>query len=101
MTENTPKKPRRKRRTKAEIEAEKVAQTPKEVKTDDVIVEMFEESVTSDDPVKEETVVSAEKPVSKPLDEYIPQTGLAKLRTKLAQRKLRDATYEQSKRKNE
>ena len=99
MTENTPKKPRRKRRTKAEIEAEKVTQTPKEVKTDDVIVEMFEESVTSDDPVKEETVVSAEKPVSKPLDEYIPHTGLQKLRKKLSQRKLRDDYYEASRKK--
>jgi hypothetical protein len=45
MTENTPKKPRRKRRTKAQIEAEKAAklaaESPKEVNKDDVVVEML------------------------------------------------------------
>ena len=64
MTEQTPKKPRRKRRTKAQIEAEKAAQASKEVKTDDVIVEMLEKSVLEPEVAKEEPVVSAEPTVS-------------------------------------
>ena len=100
MTENTPKKPRRKRRTKAEIEAEKAAKAPKEVKTDDVVVEMLEETVTSVDPVKEDTAAIARKRASrKPLDAYIPQTGINKFRNKLAQRKLRNETYEANRKK--
>jgi hypothetical protein len=107
MTENTPKKPRRKRRTKAEIAAEKAAlaakevEPGKEVKTDDVIVEMLEESVASEEAVKEEIVESAPKPASEPLEPYVPQTGLDKLRKKLGQRKLRDQYYNEWHKKNE
>ena len=76
MTEETPKKkPRRKRRTKAQIEADKAAKLAAEApkkevkpavdeswqKTDEVIVEMFEEAVTSDTPVKEDGAVNVEE----------------------------------------
>ena len=119
MTENTSKKPRRKRRTKVEIEAEKAAKLAaeqeecqecqdgadalaaaeaaleKEVKTDDVIVEMLEESVvTSAAPVNEDTAESVSGPASKPPAPYVTLTGLQKLRNRLSQRKLRDEHYE-------
>ena len=72
MTEKTPeKKPRRKRRTKAEIEAEKAAKEAAAVK-------------------EEEPVVSAKPTVAKKKEEYIPLTGLAKLRSKYAQRGIVD-----------
>ena len=74
MTEQTPeKKPRRKRRTKAEIEAEKAAKEAAAVK-------------------EEEPAVSAKPTVSKKKEkeEYIPLTGLAKLRSKYAQRGIVD-----------
>lgn len=109
MTEET-KKPRRKRRTKAQIEAEKAAElAAKEAEEERCIpceesaaaaleaaeaalekeVEMtfgssYEKEVDaiSEEVAKEEPVVSAE-----PADtEYIPLTGLAKLRNKYAQR---------------
>ena len=37
----------------------------------------------------------------KPLKEYVPETGLDKLRKKLSQRKLRDQYYEEIRKKNE
>ena len=104
MAEETPKKkPRRKRRTKAQIEADKAAKLAAEApkkevqtvtdeswqKTDEVIVEMFEESVTSDAPVKEAGAESAKKPTSEELPEYIPLTGMSKIRQKMQQRRLR------------
>ena len=53
MTEQTPKKPRRKRRTKAQIEAEKAAK-----------VVAPESPVVEEEVAKEEPVVSAEPTVS-------------------------------------
>jgi hypothetical protein len=108
--ENKTKKPRRKRRTKAQIEAEKAAalaakspivdpkpqstkedpESPKEVKVDEVFVEMLEESVTLEEVAKEEPAESAKKPDSEKLPEYIPQTGMSKLRQKMMQRRLKD-----------
>ena len=107
MTEETPqKKPRRKRRTKAEIEAEKAAKevTPKKEEKTTV--------VTSKEVVKEEPVVNVEPTVAKDIpyepvvrdreaehartaekkerENYIPLTGLAKLRNKYAQRSIID-----------
>ena len=73
MTEKTPeKKPRRKRRTKAEIEAEKAAKGAADIPY--------------------EPVVSAKPTVAKKKEkeEYIPLTGLAKLRSKYAQRGIVD-----------
>jgi hypothetical protein len=85
MTENTPKKPRRKRRTKAQIEAEKTVKAPKEVKNDNVVVEMLEESVTSVAPAKEAIAESAE-PVHY---EETPFNGMSKMRRKMMERRLR------------
>ena len=73
MTEQT-KKPRRKRRTKAQIEAEKAAAKKKE-----------EAVVTSKEVVKEEPVASVVPTVS---NDYRPKTGLAKIKERAAQRKL-------------
>ena len=87
MTEETPaKKPRRKRRTKAEIEAEKAA------KEAAVVKEEKPTAVTSEEAVKEEPAVSVEPTVAKKKEkeEYIPLTGLAKLRSKYAQRGIVD-----------
>ena len=125
MTENTPKKPRRKRRTKAQIAAEKAAEskvvettpqpeaeTPKEPTTDDVIVEMFEESVLEPVVAKEEIVESAEstdcdtcggesadaalaaaeaavEEQPEPQAPYVELTGLAKIKARIEQRRLR------------
>ncbi len=127
MTEETPKKkPRRKRRTKAQIEAEKAAKleaaAPKEEvkpasdeswqKTDEVIVEMFEESVLEPVVAKEETVESAEstdcetcggdaakdalaaaetavEELPEPQEPYVELTGLAKIKARIEQRRLR------------
>ena len=81
MTEETPKKPRRKRRTKAQIEAEKAAElAAKEVKEEECIpcqenaaadlasaeaaIEAEETlPATSEEVVSEEPVVSAERTV--------------------------------------
>jgi len=103
MTEkSTPKKPRRKRRTKAQIEAEKTAELQKETEMtsllsptkeeiDEVITEMPEESVSNEPSVaKEEPVKSVPQPASKPEETYIPKTGMSKIRQKLAQRRLKD-----------
>ena len=105
MTEETPKKkPRRKRRTKAQIEAEKAAKLPKvEVqpvsdeswqKTDEVVAEMFEESVASDAPAKEAGAESAKKPTFEGIPNYYPLTGIEKIRHKLKQRQLRNQYYD-------
>ena len=139
MTEETPKKkPRRKRRTKAQIEADKAAEAlivdpaprpteldvedPKEEvktvsdeswqKTDEVIVEMFEESVTEPVVAKEETAESAEstdcetcggdaakdalaaaeaavEEQPEPQEPYVELTGLAKIKARIEQRRKR------------
>lgn len=76
MTEEI-KKPRRKRRTKAQIEADNAA----EKSTAPVKIEKPEKT-------KEETVVveqSKKVPAPKE-DEYVPLTGLAKIRHRYAQR---------------
>ena len=117
--ENKPKKPRRKRRTKAQIEAEKAAAAaavaakspivdPKPQPTEEdfespkeaVVVEMLEESVTLEEVAKEEPAASAKKQESEKLPEYIPQTGMSKLRQKMMQRRLKDQ-YAQGNRNNE
>jgi hypothetical protein len=125
MTENTPKKPRRKRRTKAQIAADKAAETkvvetapqpeaeaPKEPTIDDVIVEMFEESVLKPVVAKEEIAESAESTdcdtcegesadvalaaaeaavvePPEPQEPYVELTGLAKIKARIEQRRLR------------
>ena len=127
MTEETPKKkPRRKRRTKAQIEADKAvkleAEAPKEEvktvsdetwqKTDEVIVEMFEESVLEPVVAKEDTAESAEptdcetcggdaakdalaaaeaavEEQPEPQEPYVELTGLAKIKARIEQRRKR------------
>ena len=117
MTEETPKKkPRKKRRTKAQIEAEKAAEAAKQSKLIaeaeaaaekeielqfgssyeeeiDAIIE--EEALTP--PVVEEPAASVKKPEYKNLPEYIPRTGMSKLRQKMQQRRLRDQYYDANK----
>jgi hypothetical protein len=95
--ENKTKKPRRKRRTKAQIEAEKAAALaakspivdpkPQSTKEDP---ESPKESVTLEEVAKEEPAASVKKPESEKLPEYIPQTGMSKLRQKMMQRRLKD-----------
>ena len=75
MTEET-KKPRRKRRTKAQIEADKAAE---------LAAKEEQAAVSSEKVAKEEPAVSV-KPVVTKKEEYTPLTGLAKLRNKYAQR---------------
>ena len=114
MTEETPKKkPRRKRRTKAEIAAEKADKEVElnfgssyEKEIDEIIIETFEESVLEP---KEESVEStdcdtcggesadaalaaAEAAVveqPEPQEPYIELTGLAKIKARIEQRRLR------------
>ena len=89
MPEET-KKPRRKRRTKAQIEADKAAKEAALEKEDQ------EPTVLLEEPAKEEPVVSVkpvitEPPLTKPAEEpYIELTGLAKIRARVATRKYRD-----------
>ena len=95
MTEETPnKKPRKKRRTKAQIEAEK----EKEIELN--FGSSYEKEV--DELLELDCGVHIEKvkePTPTPLPEYVPQTGLDKLRKKLSQRKLRDEYYEEARNK--
>ena len=99
MTEKTPeKKPRRTRRTKAEIEAEKASKGAANIPHEPVVrdreaerarLEARQEAAV----VKEEEPVVSAKPTvakKKEKEEYIPLTGLAKLRSKYAQRGIVD-----------
>lgn len=79
MTENTPKKPRRKRRTKAQIEADKAAKLEEKQKEETVV---------------EKPVETVKPATTKPNEEpYIELTGLAKIRQRVATRKYRDIRW--------
>ena len=108
MTEETPKKkPRKKRRTKAQIEAEKAAEAAKQSA---LIAESEAAEAAKEKEIELEFGSSYEKEIDEVLEQdcgvhleeearataaealstYIPKTGLAKLRDKIAQRKLKD-----------
>lgn len=112
MTEETPnKKPRRKRRTKTEIAAEKAAKEVElnfgssyEKEIDEIIEEercipCEEKAAEALEAAEAAIAEEVEKPTPAPLAEYVPQTGLNKLRKKLSQRKLRDEYYEETRKK--
>ena len=107
MTEET-KKPRRKRRTKAQIEADKAAElaTKEEercipceesaaaaLEAAEAALEKEEQeaAVSSEKVAKEEPAVSAKPTDTKKAEEpYVELTGLAKIRARVATRRLRD-----------
>ena len=86
MTEET-KKPRRKRRTKAQIEADKAAAAELAAKEDNG--RFSDPSSFAEEDVKEEPAVT-----KKAEEGYVPLTGLAKIRNKYAQRQEIDRSRE-------
>lgn len=88
--EPTKKKPRRKRRTKAQIEAEALEKLPKEEPAAPEPVSEAWPSVEEEKVVEEEPVNNAYPLTFRPLETYVPKTGLHKLKKKMSQRRLRD-----------
>jgi hypothetical protein len=96
MTEETPKKkPRKKRRTKAEIAAEAEKLAADEAAKQSALIaesEKEEDCVTCGGETAEKSLAAAEEAVKEtpePKEPYIELTGLAKIRARIEQRKLR------------